>query len=152
MAIRQTLVFLYCQACRLLHLAPALAWRYRAKEGQKKVSLRHVCVGGRVVRIELNRLIVVVDALPQIETVEIGIRPQIIVVRLRVYLFHLRYRSRLGPTQFRFDLLGDGRCHFILQCQHIREVAFKSIRPEVPVVGGAHQLRCDAYAIAGPLY
>src|SRR2546421_11841557 len=97
-AVRQTLVFLYRQACRLLHLAPALAWRYRAKESQKKVSLRHMCVGRRVVWIELNRLIVVVDALLQIETVEIGIRPQVIVVRLRVYLFHLRYRSWFGPT------------------------------------------------------
>ena len=152
MAVRQTLVFLYSQACRLLHLAQAFAWRYRAKERQKKVRLRHVCVGRRVVRIELNRLVVVVDALPQIETVEIGIRPQVIVVRLRVYLFHLRYQRRLGPAQFRFNLLRDGRCHFILQRQHIRELSFKSICPEVPVVGGAHQLRCDAYAIAGPLY
>jgi len=60
MALRQALVFLYCKARRFLRLAPALAGRYRAEERQKSVSLGHMGIGRRVVRVEVDSLMVVI--------------------------------------------------------------------------------------------
>src|SRR6266852_8518477 len=152
MALRQVLVFLYCQARRFLRLAPALAGRYRAEEGQKRVSLGHMGVGRGVVGVELDGLTIVVNALLQIETIEIGVGPQVGFVRLGVYRLHLRCWGWLGPPQLGFDLLGDGRRYLILQGEHVGEVAFISIGPEMPIVRRADQLRSDAYTITGALH
>src|SRR5712664_1492919 len=152
MALRQVLVFLYCKARRFLRLAPALARRYRAEERQKRVSLGHMGVGRGVVGVELDGLAIVVNALLQIETIEVIVCPQIVLVRRGVYRLHLRCWGWLGPPQLGFDLLADCRGYLILQGEHVGEVAFISIGPEMPIVRGADQLRSDAHTIAGALY
>src|SRR5256885_16208048 len=48
MRLRQALVFLYRQARRFFHLAPAFAGRYRTEEGQKRISLGHMSVCRRI--------------------------------------------------------------------------------------------------------
>src|SRR6266699_803749 len=138
MALRQALVFLYCQTRRFLHLAPALAGGYCAEEGQKRVSFGHMGVGRGVVRIELDGLTVVVDAFLQIEIIEVVVCPKVVLVRLDVHCLHVWRWGWLRTTQAAFDLLGDRRRYLILQGEHVGEVAFKSIGPEMPIVRGAN--------------
>src|SRR6267143_5977955 len=152
LALRQALVFLYGNAGCFLRLAPAHPGRYRAEEGQKRVSFGHMSVSWRVVRVELDSLMVVVDAFLQIEIIEVVVCPQVVLVRFDVHCLHLWRRGWLRTAQSAFDLLGDGRRYLILQGEHVGEVAFIRIGPEMPIVGGADQLGSDAYTIAGALY
>src|SRR5260370_18526747 len=89
MALRQALVFLYGNAGCFLRLAPALPGRYRAEEGQKRVSFGHMSVSWRVVRGELDSLMGVVDAFLQIEIIEVVVCPQVVLAPLDVNCFHL---------------------------------------------------------------
>src|SRR6266446_6791719 len=152
MALRQVLVFLYCKARGFLRLAPALAGRYRAEEGQKRVSLGHMGGGRGVVWVERDGLTILVNALLQIEIIEVIVCPQIVLVRLGIYWLHFWCWGWLRTSQTAFDLLSDIRRYFVLQGEHVAEVAFISIGPEMPIVRGANQLRRDAHTSAGALH
>src|ERR1700730_6070308 len=152
MAFGQALIFLHSQGRCFLDLAPALLRRHRAEERHEKVGTGHVSISGCVVGIELNRLVVVLNTLLQIKTVEVIISLEVDFVGLGAHSLHLGRRSWPWPAQPAFDLLGDIGGYLILQHEHIAEIAVIAIGPEMPVVSGANQLRGYTYTLAGALH
>src|SRR6266403_543509 len=63
---------------------------------------------------------------------------KVVLVRLDVHCLHVWRWGWPRTTQSAFDLLGDRRRYLILQGEHVGEVAFKSIGPEMPIVRGAN--------------
>src|SRR5882762_11565969 len=137
MALRQALVLLYCQARRFLHLAPAFAGRYLAEEGQKRVSLGHVSVCRRIVRVELDSLTVVVDALLQIEIIEVVVSTQVGLVRLGV-------RGPRGSRDLRLQDrhskgLDDSTRKLILNLENVGQLTIVGLRPDVIAIVDANE-------------
>src|SRR6266568_491922 len=62
-------ILLYCHCGRFLNLAPALARRKLAEKGQESIRLGHVSICGRIIRVELDSLVVILNALLQIEII-----------------------------------------------------------------------------------
>src|SRR3984893_9190506 len=152
MTFGQTRPISDCQCRCFLDLAAALLRRYRAEERHEKVGTGHVSISGCVVGIEFDGLIVVLNTLLQIKTVEVIISLEVDFVGLWAHSLHLGRRSWPWPAQPPFDLLGDIGGYLILQHEHIAEIAVIAIGPEMPVVSGANQLRGYTYTIAGAVH
>src|ERR1700681_1354769 len=133
MAFGQTLIFVHCQCRCFLDLAPALLRRYRAEERHEKVGTGHVSISGCVVGIEFDGLIVVLNSLLQIKTVEVIISLEVDFVGLWAHSLHLGGWRWPWPAQPAFDLLCDIGGYLILQHEHIAEIAVIANDTEMPV-------------------
>src|SRR6202795_1130136 len=111
-------------------LFPSLIWGNCTKEAQEKVRGSHVGIGRRIVRVELNGLVVIINALLQIELIQVGVRLQISFISFWVYRLCLGERLRLRTTQPALNLFSDCRGDVILQSENVTKIPFVRFSPE----------------------
>src|SRR5713226_3070617 len=131
MRLRERFVLCECVLGSLFHSGEGDIRRQQVEEPKEVVGLCHLGIGCRIIWVKLDGLIQVIDALVQIEIIEIGTSAKIQFVRCRIYLPVVGGAYRKLRVQLGSDLLCTRSSDLILQNEDIAHWTLVTVRPKM---------------------